>query len=54
MASFLNCSGESHAGVPATKPVLVSDVDSLENAIPKSISFGPSLDIKIFEGFISR
>ena len=49
-----NCSGASHAGVPATIPVPVKEVASLEKEIPKSISLGPLFVIRIFEGLISR
>ena len=49
-----NCSGENHVGVPATAPVFVSAVASLEKEIPKSIIRGPVADMRMLEGLISR
>ncbi len=41
MGSSVACSGESHAGLPVTRPVAVSEVASSGWAIPKSMSCGP-------------
>ena len=47
------CSGDNHAGVPATEPVMVKLVESISCAIPKSIIFGPVSEITMLPGFMS-
>ena len=41
--------------VPSTRPVAVSPLDSIERAIPKSVTLAlPSASIRTFCGFTSR
>ncbi len=48
------CSGDMYAGVPTATFVIVSRVFDTPEAIPKSITRGPSSTTSTFDGFRSR